>query len=218
MRESRRDAQRALPTSARRPTRIVWRDRGPRAEPSNRSLAGARVFSRHISHRPPLGRPCETIAIGLTADAGVTNETNAGAVGRLLAWALAGLLLRSGEVPVVLLRAVDRIGRRDVWIVEPLQLLNVFVGRVVIPGGRNRRHLVARLLLQDVESNHQSSGADRRRIAHRNADESVLLVVDQLLDETIVVSADERHKGLARGLDRFDHRIVDPRRPHSVEM
>ena len=45
------------------------------------------------------------------------NETNAGAVGQLLARPLAGFFLRGGEVPVVLLRAVDRIGRSDVWIV-----------------------------------------------------------------------------------------------------
>src|SRR5580704_7698512 len=105
----------------------------------------------------------------------------------LLARTLAGLLLRGGEVTVVLLWAIDRISRRDVRIVERLQLLHVCVSRVVVPGRRNRRHLVARLFLQDVEGDNQSGGADRRRVADGDADQPILLVVDQLLDEAVVV-------------------------------
>src|ERR1700722_2068422 len=136
----------------------------------------------------------------------------------LFAGTLAGLFLRRGEVTVVLLRAVDRIGRRDVRVVERLQLLHGFVRQVVIRGGRDGRHAVAGLLLQDIERNDESGRADRRRIADGDAGEPVLLVVDQLLEEAVVVGAHERHERLMRGLHPLDHRVVDTRRPSAVEM
>ena len=77
----------------------------------------------------------------------------------LFARTLAVLFLCSGEVTVIFLWAIDRIGRGDVRIVQRLQLLHVFVGRVVIPGGRNGGHSVAVLFLQDVKGDNQSGGA-----------------------------------------------------------
>src|SRR5271170_7077671 len=117
-----------------------------------------------------------------------------------LAGTLAVLFLRGGEVTVILLWAVDRIGRRDIRIVELLQRRHAFVGRVVIPGRRNRRHLVARFFLQNIEGDDQAGSADRGGVADGDPGQPILLVVDQLLDEAVVVGAHERHKWLLCGL------------------
>ena len=100
--------------SARRDASVEHRaarsDAGPAAPETIRSRASA----RDSEHQP-------------REVAGAVRPTR-----RSLAGALAGLFLCGGEVAVILLRAVDRIGRRDIRIVERLQLLHALVGRVVV--------------------------------------------------------------------------------------
>src|SRR3984885_979696 len=122
-----------------------------------------------------------------------------------------------------LLRRVMRIGGHggdaeigvELWIVRGFELADALA---IVPDCRRDLDQVGLFLLgQDVEGEAQARGADSRRVADRRAGQSLLLLVDELADEAVVVRADHRHVGLARGLVRAHHGRIDARPPDPVD-
>src|ERR1700679_1568938 len=88
----------------------------------------------------------------------------------------------------------------------------------IVPDGRRDFDQVRLFLFrQDVEGEAQARGPDGRRVADRGASQSLVFLVDELADEAVVVRADHRHVGLARGLVRVDDGRIDARCPDTVD-